>query len=198
MKNQSLIARIIGILTLIFCLSYSTDAFAQRKAAKAHHAKRVHHRKAVKKHAAHHHYRHLPRRGAVVISVHRSAVVITFRGIRFHYHAGIFYKPKGTAYVIVRPPIRVRISVLPVGHRRIVIGPRVYFYYYGTFYVKAADKDEYEVVDAPVGAQVDAIPDGYETKNINDEKYYVLNDVYYTPKDTDDGETLYEVVESPE
>ena len=53
---------------------------------------------------------------------------------------------------------------------------------------------EYEVIDAPVGAEVDALPDGYTTETVDGKEYYKLDDTYYKQKDKG-GETAYEVVE---
>ena len=39
--------------------------------------------------------------------------------------------------------------------------------------------EEYEVVDAPEGAIVDALPDGYEVKTVDGNEYYILDGVYY-------------------
>ena len=69
----------------------------------------------------------------------------------------------------------------------------IYFYYYGTFYAKGSGSDEYEVIQAPVGAQVDALPEGYEMEEVDGVVYYTLDDVKYMEKDIN-GEPVYEVV----
>ena len=67
--------------------------------AKAHHKKghhpKAHHKRAHAKRVAHHHYKHLPRRGAVVTTLPSGVVIVKHRGSNFHYHNGVFYKSKG-------------------------------------------------------------------------------------------------------
>ena len=190
----------LGVLIALAALIVNpTDLLAQRAGApKAHHKKehhkKTHHKKAHKKRVAHHHYRHLPKRGVVVKTLPTGAVVINHKGSKLHFHNGVFYKPKGVAsFSVVRAPIGVRIKVLPVGHKKIVVGKRPYVYYYGTFYAKTNDSEIYEVVNAPIGAEVDALPEGYEMEEIDGVVYYTLDDVKYMEKDTD-GEPVYHVV----
>jgi hypothetical protein len=143
-----------------------------------------------------HRYGHLPKIG-VVFAPPAAAVVIKFGGIGFRFHEGIWYKPKGPDFVVVRPPVGVRIKVLPPKHRVVVVNKVTYYYYYGTYYKKVEDSGEYEVVDQPIGAIVDALPEGYETKTIDGTEYSILDGVYYKAVDCDDG-TCYQSVKKPE
>ncbi|MFH1320217.1 MAG: DUF6515 family protein [Bacteroidota bacterium] len=200
MKTNSIsgIFKVLFFTQLVLSLCFFNKAYSQRKGGPPP-KEAVHQQNPKPRQAAHYHYRHLPRRGAEVEKMDAATVSIAFKGMKLHYHTGIFYKPKGAAsFVVVRPPMGIRIKVLPPEHRKIVIGPAVYFYYYGTFYKKTPNSDEYEVIDAPVGAEVDALPDGYETKTIDSEEYYELDDVYYKPKENEEGEMIYEVVEIKE
>jgi hypothetical protein len=97
---------------------------------------------------------------------------------------------------VVRPVPGIRIRVLPVGYRTVLVGPRHYYYYYGTFYSRVENNGEYEVVDAPEGAIVDALPDGYEVKTVNDTEYYTIDDDFYAEVETDniEGGVGYQVV----
>ena len=143
---------------------------------------------------AHFAYRHLPRHRATVRVVPRGAVVVRRGGITYHYHEGIFYRPRASAFVVTRPAIGLGVQVLPPARTRIVVAKRTYFYYYGTFYI---EKDgEYKVTGAPEGALVEALPDGYEVKEVEGTEYYVLDDVYYQEVETDELEpgVGYEVV----
>lgn len=141
---------------------------------------------------AHVRYAALPRWGAAVTVVPAGAVVIN----SYHFHNGIFYSKRNNGFVVVRPVRGVRIRILPVGYRTIILGPRTYYYYYGTFYTKVVNAEEYEVVNAPEGAIVDALPDGYEVKTVNGNEYYVLDGVYYGEVDAADidGGVGYKVV----
>jgi len=141
---------------------------------------------------AHVRYAALPRWGAAVTVVPAGAIVIS----SYHFHNGIFYSKRNNGFVVVRPIRGVRIRVLPVGYRTIILGPKTYYYYYGTFYTKVVNVEEYEVVDAPAGAIVDALPDGYEVKTVNGNEYYILDGVYYGEVDAADidGGVGYKVV----
>ena len=194
---------IIGTLVLFIALTINpTEASAQRPGspkakAKAHHKKehrKENHKKAHKKRAAHHHYKHLPRRGVVVKTLPSGVVIVKHKGANLHFHNGVFYKSKGAAsFAVVRAPLGVRVKVLPPGHRKIMVKKRAYVYYYGTFYAKAKGSEEYEVVEAPIGAEVDALPEGYEMEEVDGVVYYTLDDVRYMEKGSDE-DPVYEVV----
>lgn len=141
---------------------------------------------------AHIRYAALPRWGAAVTVVPAGAIVIN----SYHFHNGVFYTRRNNGFVVVHPARGIRIRVLPVGFRTVILGPRTYYYYYGTFYTKVVNAEEYEVVEAPEGAVVDALPDGYEVKTVGGNEYYVLDGVYYGEVDaTDiDGGVGYKVV----
>jgi len=47
--------------------------------------------------------------------------------------------------------------------------------------------DGYSVVEAPSGAMVSYLPEGYTTKTISGETYYVYDGVYYQAKMVDGG-----------
>ena len=136
----------------------------------------------------HYHYRHLPMRGAVLTSLNRAAIGITFNSVGYRFYSGVWYTPKGKSWVVSRAPIGVRIATLPLGYRVCYIGSRTYFYYYGAYYVKSGD--EYEVVDTPVGAEIDSLPEGYETVEIDGVDYYKLDGTYYMPSVDDEGDEI--------
>jgi hypothetical protein len=179
----------ISFLILLFTILtvQTTEAQGRHRVKKVKVVKRNHVR-VVKVHPhvnrrAHVRYAALPRWGAVVTNYPAGALVIRSAAHPFYFHSGIYYAPRQNNYVIVRPARGLRIRVLPVGYRRVIIGPRPYFYYYGTFYSKIDNTEEYEVVDAPEGAIVDALPDGYDIKTIGENEYYELDGVYYAEVD---------------
>ena len=130
-------------------------------------------------------YTHLPRWGSVVSYRPNGAIIIASYDGPYYFHNGIFYMHRQPGFIIVRPRPGIRIKVLPAGHRRFMIRNRPYYYFYGTFYVKTARGREYEVVNAPEGAIVDALPEGYEIKKVGSTEYYVLDGVYYAEVHTD-------------
>lgn len=143
---------------------------------------------------AHLRYAHLPKYRAVVNVVPGGAVIVKKGGITYRYYSGVYYMPQGDVFVVARPVIGVRVATLPAARRKIIIANTTYYYYYGSFYVEK--NNEYEVVEAPEGALVDALPDGYEVKEVDGTEYYVLDDVYYQEVETDELEdgVGYEVV----
>ncbi|APD08194.1 hypothetical protein UJ101_02696 [Flavobacteriaceae bacterium UJ101] len=76
-----------------------------------------------------------------------TAVVVKYNGVRYHYHNGLYYRYNSGRYVVVTAPKGVRVSVLPVGYNRIVIGGKPYFYFRGVYYVSV--NNGYKVVEAP-------------------------------------------------
>ena len=170
------------------------------RAAKAKQVKRTQVRRANRTRArrttvVHYHYRHLPKRGAIVATTHTSAVTVRFGGINYRMHSGVWYKPHGQKWIVARPAVGIRINTLPVGYRQFVLGTRTYYYYYGTYYV-AAQKG-YDVVDAPLGAEIDSLPEGYQTSEVNGEDYYELDGVYYMPSVNDNGDEILVAVKNP-
>ena len=51
----------------------------------------------------------------------------------------------------------------------------------------------YEVVNAPVGAVINYLPDGYETIDRDGREYYQYDDVFYQPIEQN-GNIAYQVV----
>lgn len=95
---------------------------------------------------------------------------------------------------MVRPTRGVRVRTLPPTTLRIVIPSGTYYYYYGNFYVE--QNSEYEIVEPPLGAVVNAIPENYEVKEINRTEYYLWQDTYFLEVDAKEYEegVGYEVV----
>ena len=88
-----------------------------------------------------------PRRGTIVRVVPTAATRITYRKVAYRFHNGIFYKPVNGQFVVVNPPIGLRISTLPRGYRVVTIGRRTYYRFQGVYYVRAGRG--YKVVTAP-------------------------------------------------
>jgi hypothetical protein len=143
----------------------------------------------------HHHYRHLPKRGALVTTINTRALAIKFGGVGYRFHAGVWYRPLGNKWIVTCPSNGIRVRNLPVGHRRVLVGANVYYYYYGTYYIQ--QNQEYEVVRAPYNAEIGSLPDGYNVVNVNGVEYYELDNIYYMPSLDQRGEEVLVVVENP-
>ncbi len=180
--NSTLPIVLMGIL-LAFA---PTDTFGQHKARKVKSKKEV----VVTPEKQ---YKKLPRQGARVTTPPQKTVIIRHGHYDYHFDKGVFYRTIGGSYVVVAPPVGIRVSVLPAAAYRLHYLNRPYFYYYGVFYTPLPD-GAYEVVDAPIGARVDALPDGYEVFELDGRVYYRLGDTYYKAVVEDNGLVAYEVV----
>ena len=138
-------------------------------------------------------YRKLPTRGAFVSKSKavKKSQLIRHNNHDYYYKNGIFYHHTNDRYVVSRPPVGVRVSVIPTP-RVIWLRNVRYYYYYGTFYTMTPAK-EYEVVMPPVGAIVESIPEGYEKLEIDGNTYYIVDGVQYKAV-VYDGEIWYEVL----
>ncbi|OUS00452.1 hypothetical protein A9Q86_10800 [Flavobacteriales bacterium 33_180_T64] len=99
------------------------------------------------------------------------------------------------------PPRGFRITVLPVGYTRIVIGPSVYFYHSGIYYIESTissteNEGNYEVSQPPVGVVLNEIHKDSEEIIIDGKVLYQYNNVFYKKNITIEGNTTYEVVYS--
>jgi len=153
---------------------------------------RKHHRRT---RVVHYHYRHLPRRGATIATINKSASNIHFRGVSYKVHSGVWYQTNGKNWVVVRTPLGVRLKVLPNGHKKILMGPKTYYYYYGTYYMKK--DNEFEVVIPPIGTEIESLPDGYNTVNYQNNEYYEMDGIFYMPSKGDNNEEILIVTEDP-
>lgn len=121
----------------------------------------------------------------------RTTVVVHYHGNPFYYSGGVFYASRSGVYVRVATPVGVRVTVLPVGYVRVVVGPTPFFYFGGVFYA-LTEQQEYVVVDPPVGAIVNKLPADAAEVEIDGKTYYEYNGTLYKPVVT--KERSYEVV----
>lgn len=91
-------------------------------------------------------------RGYVVGSLPRDRIVINHGPDRFFYSGGVWYAPRGGAYVVVGAPLGVFIPVLPPFYNTVWFGGVPYYYADDTYYMWSAQDNGYEVVAAPPGA----------------------------------------------
>jgi hypothetical protein len=137
------------------------------------------------------HYSRSPR---VIVSIGGPYSTIPWLGIPYNYYNGYWYRPYGTSFQIIAPPIGISIGTLPIGYSP-VFGPWGNYYYYNNVFYRhpANDDSKYEVVDAPIGAQVPELPKGAEVRVIDNVKYYELDGTFYK-EDLKDGQVWYTIV----
>lgn len=187
MKTKFIFKVFIALLLCINITSINAQPVRHHK-QKRH----VQHKKV--EYSPHHKYSKMPHWGYKYTAVPKGRYIVKHAGIPYHYSKEVFYKPMGSRYVVVRAPIGVRINALPRNYSRIVIRGKVYYYYYGTYYVKSVQDNQYVTVAPPIGARVDALPQGYKKVYIEDNTYYVFEGVYYKAQIDQFGEIWYEVV----
>ena len=139
----------------------------------------------------HYEHRYYPRAERIAY-FRRPSVVIRYGGIPYHYYDGLFYRPYGSYFGLVVPPIGIRVNVLPYGYRPIRIGGGMYFYLNGIFYRQY--DGYYEVVNAPVGAEVPELPRGAQAVVIDGKKLYEYDGTYYKETIKSNDEIWYTVV----
>ena len=133
-----------------------------------------------------------PQFGSIRTNVPRGAKSVKFNGDTYHWHNGAYYHPQGKRFVVVRPPIGLRIGILPLDYFMFTLGTIPYYYYYGTFYTPM--DGQYVVIDPPVGALVKDLPSDCEIVTIDGKTYYKVDDTYYKAVVDDKNNILFEVV----
>jgi len=112
-----------------------------------------------KRHSHNHYY---PPRGHLVPSLPAGHRRIVFRGVHYHYHAGVWYRPSGTRYIVVSPPYGLTITFLPPFFTIIWVGAVPYYYAAGVYYLWYPEYHYYRVVEPPPESDIREQPPGSE------------------------------------
>ena len=72
--------------------------------------------------------------------------------------------------------VGVRILTLPLRYNRVVIGPTIYYYSSGVYFVKRGGG--YVVIGAPIGARIAMMPYGFRSIYIGPRRYFFVNSTY--------------------
>jgi hypothetical protein len=73
---------------------------------------------------------------------------------RYYFHAGVWYRPAGPAFVVVRPPVGIVVPVLPPAYSVLYVGSQPYYYSNETYYSSIPGGAGYAVVAPPPGAEL--------------------------------------------
>jgi hypothetical protein len=104
-----------------------------------------------KHHDLHHGHQHTyPDRGAIFREVPRGAVPVNYAGLSYWFHEGVWFEPRGPAFIVVAPPIGVVVPTLPAFATTIEKGGGTYLYANDVYYRARPDLGGYEVVNDPV------------------------------------------------
>lgn len=106
--------------------------------------------------------------------------------------AGVYYSPYSSHYISPRFALGFRINLLPMGYWSMNYGGYPYYYYNGSFMRNF--NNYYEIVEAPIGAEVPSLPIDARPVVVNDIKYYEINGNFFKKVYHSNGETWYRVV----
>lgn len=98
----------------------------------------------------HNHY--YPPRGYAVGALPRGYVTINYRGGPYYYHEGIWYRPGGGRYLVVRPAVGLYVPFLPPFYTTLWFGGSPYYYADDVYYTWRPDRRQYVVTDPPADA----------------------------------------------
>lgn len=115
---------------------------------------------------------------------------LSFGGYPYYFADGLFYASYGDYYGLIAPPFGLTLGLLPRGYWGFNYGGFPYYYYSGVFYRPTEDK-KYQVVQAPVGAEVPSLPKDAKPIVVNDQKLYEYLGTYYKEVMGTDGKVKY-------
>ena len=93
-----------------------------------------------------------PDRGAVTRDLPRGALAVNYAGISYRFAGGVWYEPRGPAFIVVAPPIGLVVPQLPPFAVALDRGGKTYLYANDVFYGARPDLGGYEVVNDPEDA----------------------------------------------
>ncbi|MEL6251984.1 MAG: DUF6515 family protein [Bacteroidota bacterium] len=109
--------------------------------------------------------------GQFIRRIPKGAEKFKMGGKPFYMYEGVFYKPQKKGYVIIPPPIGMRVKYVPRGARHMKIDGLDYYEMNGTYYLDIPRKRYYEIVPEPVHETrkfpVQAQPEDYRRSRRN-------------------------------
>jgi hypothetical protein len=101
----------------------------------------------------HHGHNHVyPDRGAIFRDLPRRAVAVNYAGVSYRFADGIWFEPRGPAYIVVAPPIGLMVPSIPGSATTIQEHGETYLYANDVYYRPRPDLGGYEVVNDPAEA----------------------------------------------
>ena len=140
-------APVVFLTTVFTVLVTSTSGWAQngdRKGADEEFVSYHTHRDSRFGHA--HSY---PDRGAIIRDVPKDALVVSYAGISYRFNDGVWFEPRGPAFMVTAPPIGLIVPSLPPFSTVLARGGKTFLYGNDTFYMPRPDVGGYEVVNDP-------------------------------------------------
>lgn len=122
------------------------------------------------------------RRGRTITALPKAALAVRYNKLNYHFHAGRYYRPSASKFILVIPPRGLRIKTLPPGTHRFMWKKRAYHYHLGVYYVQQGE--QYETADAEEGMIVPNLPEDLVHEVTLDGKSYAeLDGVLYQKVD---------------
>jgi len=97
-----------------------------------------------------------PDRGAVVHELPKGAVSVSYAGVAYRFHEGVWFEPRGASFMVVAPPIGLMVSTLPKFSTVLARHGKTILYDNDTFYLPRPDVGGYEVVNDPDDGEPEA------------------------------------------
>lgn len=141
--------RLLNSLFVVVCLVFlsTTCAFAQSvDERRGHEQIEPYHKHHDKLHGHNHVY---PDRGAIFREVPQGAVVVNYAGVSYRFRDGVWFEPRGPAFIVVVPPIGLVVPTLPAFATTVESGGQRYLYSNDIYYRARPDLGGYEVVNDP-------------------------------------------------
>jgi hypothetical protein len=111
----------------------------------------------------HNHY--YPPRGYYVGALPHGYVTVNYRGGPYYYHGGVWYRPYGPRFVVVRPVVGLYVPFLPSFYTTVWFGGVPYYYADDVYYVYRGGRG-YEVVEPPGNVQASTSAPGKTSSDL--------------------------------
>ena len=142
-RSKRTTVAVFALLTL-----FNTAAFADRK-DNGHHDNN---RRSDHYDNRYNHDRYYPQRGHYVPYIPRDRVVVRYRGGPYYFHGGAWYRPYGSRFIVIAPPIGIGIPFLPPFYTTVWFNGSPYYYADDTYYAWRPDRSAYVVTNPPADA----------------------------------------------
>lgn len=106
-------------------------------------------------------YRHdhyYPPRGHAVPALPRGHRVIPYRGTKYYFHGGVWYRHSGSRFIVILPPVGLVVPFLPPFYTTIWVSGYPYYYAGGIYYVWRPEQNAYVVSEPPPETEVSEEP----------------------------------------
>lgn len=114
--------------------------------------------KGYKLDSRYHHNHYYPPAGYPITKLPPKSYNVYHGGARYYYGGGIWYRPYGGTYIVVRPPVGLYVPFLPAYYTTIWFGGIPYYYANNVYYVWDANRASYIVTNPPVNISTEQTP----------------------------------------